>query len=202
MKYRFHQLVVVFAALLETAAAFAQPSELTLSLKGGADAATQAHEFRINRYGFTGGIASSLRWRIASRILLGGQAELLYVPRGSKTFFEAENIGQFREHYVDPTLAARPEMRLGSVGMYLLIGGSLSYLMHASRDDQAGSDQDVTVGLHKIDLSVLGAVGIARHLPRRDAGPFHLGTVFLEARYDIGLLDVDLAGGSRTARAR
>jgi hypothetical protein len=194
MKHRFNQLII-FAALLKAAAAFAQPSEVALSLKGGVDAATTVARYRTNKYGLTGGIASSLRWSITDRFSLGGQAELLYMPRGTRVIFEGEYVGQIRHQYTDLTLTARPEMRFGSMNVYLLLGGTLSYLMHSGKDDAAGLDQDITDGLHRIDLSVLGAVGIARHLPHRDIGPFHLGTVFLEARHDIGLLDVDLTGG-------
>jgi len=172
----------------------AQP-ELDIGFKGGPNAAIQAENFRVNRYGFSGGLSGDLQWLLIDRLLLGGQIELIYTPRGAETIFEGEHVGKLREHYVDLTVTARPEARLGWASLYLLLGGGLNLLVSASRDDAAGAGQDIIDGLHRIDVAVLGAAGIALHLPHRELGPFRLGTIFLEARHDIGLLDVDTSGG-------
>lgn len=172
----------------------AQPV-LDIALKGGANAATQEHDFRVNRYGFLAGLSGNAQWSLADRFSLGGQLELLYTPRGSETVFEGEHVGKFREHYLDLALVARPEERLGPVSFYLLLGGSLNLLMSATRDDQAGAGQDVTSGLHRVDVALLGGIGAALHFSHHDPGPLHLGAVFVEVRHDIGLLDVDLTGG-------
>lgn len=166
-----------------------------MALKGGIDAATQAEDFRVNRYGFSGGLSGSLQWSIFDRFLFGGQAELLYTPRGSKTIFQGQQVGQARDHYIDLALVTRPEARFGSMHVYLLLGGAVNILMSADKENAAGTEQDITDGLHRLDVALLGAVGIALQLPERNMGPLHLGTMFLEARHDIGLLDVDLGGG-------
>jgi hypothetical protein len=44
-------------------------------------------------------------------------------------------------------------------------------------------------------VALLAGAGIALHLPRRGLGPFHLGSVFLEARHDRGLIGTDTVGG-------
>jgi hypothetical protein len=86
-------------------------------------------------------------------------------------------------------------MRLGPVSVYLLLGGGLDLLVSANKDDAAGAGQDITGGLHRIDVALLGAAGVAVHLAHREPDAFHLDTIFVEARHDIGLLDVDLNGG-------
>jgi hypothetical protein len=172
----------------------AQPA-LDVALKGGPNAATQAQDFRVNRYGFSAGLSGSAQWSMTNRFSLGGQLELLYTPRGSETVFEGENIGRLREHYLDLALMARPAASLGPVSFYLVLGGSLNLLMSASKDDATGAGQDVTNGLHRVDVALLGGIGAALHLSHHEPGPLHLGTVFVEVRHDIGLLDVDLDGG-------
>lgn len=168
---------------------------LDISLKGGLNAATQAQDFRVNRYGFSAGLSGSIQRSLTDLFSLGGQLELLYTPRGSETVFEGEHVGKLREHYLDLSLVARPAERLGRVSFYLLLGGSLNLLMSASRDDMAGTGQDVTSGLHRVDIALLGGIGAALHLSHHDQGSLHLGAVFVEVRHDIGLLDVDLGGG-------
>jgi hypothetical protein len=185
----------ISAILLLSSPSRAQPPELTIALKGGGNAATQDESYRVNRYGFSGGLSGDLKWSLIDRFLLAGQIELLYTPRGAEAIVQGEHVGKVREYYFDLTIAARPEARLGWASVYLLVGCGLNLLVSANKDDAAGTAQDITSGLHRIDVALLGAVGVALHLPHRELGPFHLGTVFLEARHDIGLLDVDASGG-------
>lgn len=124
--------------------------------------------------------------------------ELLYTPRGSEVMFQGVHEGQFREHYLDLTLTARPEVRLGWASVYLLAGGGVDLLMSVSKDDMAGTGQDATSGFHRVDVSLLGAVGVALHLSQ-DPRQFHLDTIFIEARHDVGLLDVSLDGGFKNS---
>lgn len=179
----------------------AQPA-LDIALKGGANAATEDHDFRVNRYGISGGLSGNAQWSVTDQFSLGGQLELLYTPRGAETVFEGEHVGNVREHYLDLALVARPAERLGPVSFYLLLGGSLNLLMSASKDDSAGTGQDITSGLHRVDVALLGGIGAALHLSH-PPGSLHLGSVFVEVRHDIGLLDVDLGGGfkNRTSSA-
>ena len=169
---------------------WAQPSEADIALKGGANAAILTRDNRDNKYGFSGGILGHMQWSLNDRISLGGQAELLYTPRGAEAVFDGVMQGQFREHYVDFMLAMRPEVRFGAIGIYLLAGGGLNFLISASKDDAAGSGQDITGGLHRIDVALLGGAGVAFHLSSSDSGSLHLGTVFLEARHDIGMTNI------------
>jgi hypothetical protein len=172
----------------------AQPT-ISLAFKAGPNAARQAEDLRVNRYGFSGGLLGEAQWPLVDRISLAGQLELLSTPRGAEVVSEGTTIGKIRNHYLDLAIAARPEVSFGTMSAYLLVGGGLDYLMSATKDDATGSGQDITDGVHRLDVAVLGAIGVALHLPRHDLGPLHLATVFLEARHDIGLLDVDLGGG-------
>jgi hypothetical protein len=169
--------------------------ELSVGFKGGLNAATQAEDYRVNRYGFSGGLSGDLQWPLDDRFSLAGQLELLYTPRGAEVVFQGQHVGKLREHYFDLTVTARPETRLGWASIYLLLGGGVNLLVSANKDDAAGAGQDIINGLHRIDIALLGAAGVAAHLHPRELGPLRLGTIFLEARHDIGLLDVDDNGG-------
>lgn len=170
--------------------------ELNVAFKGGPNVATLAHDNRDTRYGFSGGLATHLQWALADRFSLAGQIELLYTPRGAKAISGGNYLGQVREYYFDIMVAARPQVRLGPASVYLLLGGGLNLLVSANKENASGAKQDITDGLRRIDVALLGGAGVALHLPRGELGPFQLGTVFLEARHDIGLVDTDpMAGG-------
>lgn len=173
----------------------AQSAEFDLALKTGLNAATLVHDSRENRYGFTGGLSGDLQWSMSDRLLLGGQFDVLYTPRGANVVFDGMTSGGSRSHYIDLMLSARPEARFGAIGVYLLIGGGLNLLLSASKDDAAGSGQDITGGLHRLDVAFLAGAGVALRLSSNESGSLHLGTFFLEARHDIGLLDTDAVNG-------
>lgn len=188
------QLTILIFYLLAPLSASAAP-ELSVAPKGGPNSATLAENFRVNRYGFSGGLAGYIQWPLVDRFFIASQMELLYTTRGAETILEGEYLGRSREHYFDLMVAARPEARLGWASVYLLLGGGLNLLVSANKDDAAGEGQDITGDLHRVDVALLGAAGVALHLPRHELGPVRLGTVFLEARHDIGLLDTDAVNG-------
>jgi hypothetical protein len=173
----------------------AQP-ELSLSLQAGPNAAVWDREYHEHNYGFCGGLAGNLRWPFGARLSLGAQMALLYMPRGTEQFSPntGEFLATFRQHYLDMAVAIRPEVRVGSVGVYLLLGGSWSVLLNASSVDESGRKDDRDLRRH--DVALLAGLGGALHLPPHRLGPFRLGTVFLEARYDRGLLDFGTADDS------
>ena len=164
-------------------------SDLHIALKGGLDAAVLDHEFRENRYDFSGGATGYFQGSVSDKFSLAGQMDVLYVPRGANVVVEGEKQGEFRHRYIDLMAAVRPGMQLGPMSIYLLLGGELNLLVSATLVDGTGSQQDITSDLRRIDVALLGGAGVGLHLPRQNLGPFHLDTVFLEARHDIGLLD-------------
>jgi hypothetical protein len=163
--------------------------DLNIAVKGGFDAATLDHEFRENRYDFSGGIAGYVQRSISERFSLGGQIDFLYTPRGTTVVFEDVKQGEFRHYYIDLVAAVRPGMQLGRTSVYLLLGAGLNLMVSATLIDGTGSPNDITSDLHRIDVALLGGAGVNLHIPRQTLGPFHFDTVFLEARHDIGLLD-------------
>lgn len=194
-----HLLVIL--VILATPFTASADSELGVALKGGPNTATLSANNRFGRHGFSGGVASHLRWPLAERVSLAGQVELLYVARGAEAIFNDVLAAKFRQHYLDVTLAARPAVRLGPASLYLLLGGGLNVLVSASREDPSGVKEDTTDGLRRLDVALLVGAGVAWHLPRRDVGPFHLGAAFLEARHDRGLIDIDRMDGGFENRA-
>ena len=169
--------------------------DLSLSFKGGLNAATLAKDYRVNRYGISGGLSGHSRWLLTDRFSLGGQMDLLYSPRGAEVVFEGRLQGKFRQHYFDVTVAARPEMTFGMARFYLLLGGGVNFLASANKENAAGAKEDITDGLRRVDVALLAGAGAALRLPRHGLGPFRLGTVFIEGRHDRGLMGIDPVTG-------
>ena len=184
-----NRLAIIIILLCLPRLSEAQP-ELSLSLKAGSNAAVWDREHHEHNYGFCGGLAGDLRWPLGARFSLGAQMALLYMPRGTESIdpTTGEFVATFRQHYFDIAVAIRPEARVGPVDVYLLLGGSWSILlMNAYSVDYLGRKDDRDFRRH--DMALLAGLGGALHLPSHRLGPFRLGTVFLEARYDRGLLD-------------
>lgn len=168
----------------------AQP-EPGLVLKGGLDASTITRQYRVDRYGFTGGLGGYVQWDLNDRFALAVQMDLLYTPRGAEVVVEDELQGKLRQHYFDVVATTRPEVRFDPVSVYLLLGVNVNFLMNAKSENTTGMYQDVTSDLRRVDVALLAGAGVALQLPHEGLGPFRLGTVFLEARHDRGLIDVD-----------
>jgi hypothetical protein len=105
------------------------------------------------------------------------------------------NQGESRQHYIDLIFMMRPEARFGSLSAYLLLGGGLNLLMSANKDNVSGAMTDITDDLHRIDIALLGGIGLALRFSSDEARAFRLSSIFLEARHDIGLLDTDAING-------
>lgn len=177
----------IIITLLLAGIAEAQPEGL-VAIKAGANAATWDFENRTNKYGFSGGLAGGLQWPIG-RFSLGGQVELLYIPRGADAVSDSST---WRQHYLDVAIEIRPEVRLGPVGGFLILGGSWGILLKATRYGGAsGVTDDITDLLNRNDVALLVGAGVALHLPSGGLGPFRFDTVFLEARHDRGLIDIE-----------
>lgn len=184
------RLPLVVMLLWMAPPAYAGP-DVGIALKGGPNAARLSHDYRVHRYGFSDGLAAHLQWSLTDRLSLGGQLDLLLTPRGTEIVYEGVLQGKLRMHYFDLVLAVRPEVRLGRVSAYLLLGGGLNLLRSANKESHLGVKQDITDGLRQHDVALLVGAGVALHLPRWGLGPVRLGTVFLEARHDHGLREID-----------
>jgi hypothetical protein len=169
-------------------------SEFDIAVKGGAVGATLEHDNREIRYGFSGGLAGFLQRPLSDRLFLSVQFDLLYTARGAEAVFDGVNMGESRSHHADLRVSARPGTRLGPADVYLLLGGGPSFLVSANKTI-LGKFSHITGDLYRIDVELLMGAGLALHLRQQDLGPLHLGSVFLEARHDIGLLDTDAVNG-------
>jgi hypothetical protein len=138
----------------------AQP-ELSLSLKAGPNAAIWDREHHEHNYGLSGGLAGDLRWPFVARFSLGAQMALLYMPRGTESFsrMTGEFLGIYRQHYFDISVAIRPEARVGSVGVYILLGGSWSILLNANVVDELGRKRDLDAYIRRHDVVLLAGLG-------------------------------------------
>lgn len=184
----FHSRALLFLSAWLIASPAGANSEFGFALKGGGNAATLKSDNADKRYGLTGGLAGYLQWPLGSNLSLSAQVELLYAPRGAEAFFEGEYVGQFRQNYFDVVMAARPQVRVGPSSLYLLLGGGVNALLRASRENVSGAREDITGDLRRIDVALLAGAGVALHLPETELGPLRIGTFFLEARYDHGLV--------------
>jgi hypothetical protein len=184
--------IIMLFAISSTASA---DNELELGIKSGVDSATLSHDNRVGRYGFSGGLAVDLQRSLSERFSIAGQAELLYTARGADVVFDGVSDGGLRQHYFDVAVLARPALRLGPASIYLLAGGSLNVLMRATSEDAMGASQDVTGDLHRLDIALVAGAGVAVPLPRATPRAIQLSTVFLEARHDQGLIDIDTFNG-------
>jgi hypothetical protein len=187
-----NRLMLIIILLCLPCLSEAQP-ELSLSLKAGPNAAIWDREHHEHKYGFSGGLASDLRWPFGTRFSLGAQMALLYTPRGTESIdpFTGMFLGTWRQRYFDIAVAFRSAARVGPTNLYLLLGGGWNLLLRATREsvNTPGWKEDVTEGFSRHDLTLLVGAGVSVRLPSKKLGPFRLGTVFLEARYDRGLLD-------------
>lgn len=184
------KLTQILIVVLCVRSAAAQPAG-NIALKLGPNTSTWDRENRTRIYGFSGGLAGDLQWPIGHRFSLGGQTELLYMPRGADAVSEDGDLfGRFRQDYLDVTLAIRPEVRVGPIGVYLFLGGSWSIMLNAERTaEPSGIKDDITDGLKRHDVALLMGGGVALHLPSKALGPFRLDTLFFEVRHDRGLID-------------
>ena len=193
---------LVVAIWLIPAVALAEPERAAVTLRAGASAATLSHDLRVHRYGLSGGLGAYLQWPLIGKVSLGGQLDVLYTPRGADVVVDGESQGKLREHYLDIVAAARPQVRVGVMSLYLLIGGGVNRLLKATDESSLGVSQDVTDNLRRTDLELLFGAGVSFDLSSRPRGLLRSSKFFLEARYDIGLIDIDpMDGGFRNRTA-
>jgi len=187
------QSVIISTILLvgATGSRASADSELALGLKSGLSSATLSHDNREDLRGLSAGLAADLQWSLSERASLAGQLDLLYTPRGADVVVDGASIGNLRQHYLDLVLLARPAWRVGPVSIYVLLGGGLSVLAHATSEDSNGKSQDVTSDLNRLDVAVVVGAGIAVPLPPT-LRPLQLSAIFLEVRRDQGLIDIDM----------
>lgn len=189
------RLLLIILFISATAARASADGELEVGLKSGLSSATLSHDNREDRLGLTAGLAADLQWSLSEHWSLAGQLELLYTPRGADVVVDGMPFGNIRQHYLDLILLARPARRVGPVNLYVMLGGGVSALAHATSEDSTGMSQDVTSDLRRLDITLLAGAGVALPLPRSALRSLQLSAIFLEVRHDQGMIDIDMANG-------
>jgi hypothetical protein len=113
------------------------------------------------------------------------------VQRGSNAVVDDVLQSSTRLHYLDASLLARPTLRFDQVGAYVLLGAGVCILMSANSKNRDGMTQDVSDYFHRIDTAlVMGAGAMFRPFTKKQ-GALRVNALFVEARYELGLVDVD-----------
>ena len=162
-------------------------------IQGGVDGAKFNQDYRTNKYGLLAGVGGHIGKPLSERLLLGGQLELSYVQRGTKAVVNDVLQSNIRLHYLDATLLARPTVRFDQVGAYALLGAGICVLMSANDKNENGMSQDIIDSLHRIDASLVMGAGMMFRPVAKSQGPLRIDSFFVEARYELGLVDVDTA---------
>lgn len=128
--------------------------------------------------GITGGAFLHLRrWEPVSP-----QFELMFTSRGSSGEIGGVNQGRFDLYYVDMLVLARAEIPIEPVILFAIAGPEASVLLKSTLTSPDGVTSPET-GFGRFDLGMVAGAGVA-------FGPFSWGTMTLEARYEMGLIDI------------
>lgn len=129
-----------------------------------------------------GSIGGGLRYGFSRQ--LSGRVELLYASRGSTLARDGVAVRSFALAYLDVPILARVELGLiGPFQGYAVAGPTVRYLLSATAEDENGT-RDIEPNLRGYDLEASIGAGAAYELTPA-------WNVSLEARYDVGLLDID-----------
>jgi hypothetical protein len=180
--------VVVLAFLLSLVAssAFAQPM-LTYGAKGGVTLANisiedddECCDMKVG--GAFGGFVDI---GINDRVSI--QPELLFAMKGAKD----EEFGQTAKinvNYIDIPILVKGKFPTGGrVQPFITVGPSMNFRLSA-KIKEGGQEDDIKDEVESLDFSVVLGGGIA------------VGPATVEARYDLGLKDVDKESGSVKTR--
>lgn len=181
----------VFAVFVLLCLAMDATADTSFLVKVGVDAAKFNQEDRTNKYGLSAGVGGHVDRSFNRGVVLGGQLEVSYVQRGSDAVVNDNLQSSIRMHYLDWVLTARPAMRFGVVEPYVLLGAGLCVLMNAKNRNDSNVTEDITGNLHRVDVLLAMGAGVAyRPFAVRSSG-FGLDALFIEARYERGLVDID-----------
>lgn len=137
--------------------------------------------------GFAGGVFAT--WRMVEE--LSFQAEVMYVRKGAKLEFASDNTitsGTLRLDYIELPALLRLDVNLGDVATLHALGGPAVAFRVRCRftehpEANASSGSCGALDARTVDFGLVGGVG---------AGvPVGGATVFLEARYGVGLRTID-----------
>jgi hypothetical protein len=177
-----------------------EPPRLTVGAALGMSLASQSTEAPFaagveaaSKPGLALGVAASVVLYRASRgspgFFIAGHPEILYVAKGTNLDLDGDKIGAYHLSYVEIPLLARVGFQAGrSVAPYLLLGPELGLLLSAELENSRGELSDVEDRLKTADFGVVMGGGVSLNIPAIK------GALDLEARYDLGLTDINDTG--------
>ncbi len=184
----------LIAGALVAAAAQGAEAQMRIGAKGGLTFSTVSFdpedEDTQTLLGFAGGGEVQIPLG-ASGVSL--QPELLYVRKGVEFDEGGGATSKFKLDYIEIPVLLRYDIPAAAVTPFLYAGGSVGFEASCKAEGEDGSIsidvdcEDVDVDTESTDFGVLfgGGIGFA-------AGP---GRLFVEGRYNIGLVDVDASEG-------
>jgi opacity protein-like surface antigen len=133
----------------------------------------------------------------SSSWLLAVQPEILFASEGMNIDRDGETLGAYHLSYIEIPLMARVGVRVTrDVSPYVLIGPQLGILLAAEFEDSGGEFDDIKDGLKTADFGLLFGTGVSLDVAAIK------GALNLEARYDLGLTDINDAGAGGFVKNR
>lgn len=125
------------------------------------------------------------------------QPEVLYAQKGVNLDVEGETLGAYHLSYIEIPLLARAGFRVSpSLAPYLLLGPELGILLTAELENSRGEFTDTKDGLTATDVGLIVGGGLAIDIAAIK------GAINVEARYDLGLTDINDTGAGGYVKNR
>lgn len=126
---------------------------------------------------------------LGQSIHLALQPEVLTVSKGTNIDFAGEKIGAYHLRYVEIPLLVRAAFSVTpEIAPYLTVGPGLAILVNAELENSRGDREGVGDGIRNFDFGIIAGAGMSVDLAAIG------GALNLEARYDLGLLNINGTG--------
>jgi len=128
---------------------------------------------------------------------LDAQSELLYAAKGTNLDRDGETLGAYHLGYIEIPLLARAGYRVNpNLAPYLLFGPELGILLTAELENSRGEFSDTKEGLATTDFGLVFGGGVAIDIAAIK------GAINVDARYDLGLTDINDTGANGFVKNR
>lgn len=125
------------------------------------------------------------------------QPEVLYVAKGTNLDRDSETLGAYHLSYIEIPLLVRAGFRVApNLAPYLLFGPELGILLSAELENSRGEFEDTKEGLKTTDFGLVFGGGVAIDIAAIK------GALNVDARYDLGLTDINDTGAGGFVKNR
>ncbi len=154
-----------------------------------------------NKAGLAVGVAATVGIYRApaarSGFFLDAQPEILYVAKGTNLDVDGETLGAYHLSYIEIPVLARAGFRVTpNLAPYLLFGPELGILLTAELENSRGEFSDSKDGLKTTDFGLVFGGGVTIDIAAIK------GAINVEARYDLGLTDINDTGANGFVKNR